>query len=487
MATQTQVSKLQVRAQNDFKGLSETNNIAKAFLKAPEKVGAIMAYAFGYKSDNVINLLTGGLKNTEYINGSEYEWDLHSQTDKAIEISLATSGTQIGLGGVPFQLSFGVKWFDVTDVLVGDDGQTYVRIMSEPIQRGSSYVYTAQLVTANKEESIDPELLQVGARWSKEWSSVEENSVKGGAHGFTTPYKLRNVLTTLRKTVKVSREAAKTIMVIEMYSPEDPSKKTKLWAKLEEWTAMAKWYRELDASYLYSTMTKGDDNTISLTGENGRAVIQGAGMREQIAPANKRHYTKLTYEILDELLLDLSYAANKWGGEYNFLGLTGMMGMSEFDSAIKAYAKGNNITVTQNGTFINGSGSELEFTGYFKKVTFMNNISLTMKRFPPYDDVERNRQLHPISQKPIESYRITILNFGQKDGEANICKMALKDSEMSMWTVAGSTDSAGGVASSLSVNRASGVDGYEMHFLSQSGIRIKNPLSCGELIYKVVA
>ena len=31
--------------------------------------------------------------------------------------------------------------------------------MSEPIQKGSSYVYTAQLVTANKEESVDPELI----------------------------------------------------------------------------------------------------------------------------------------------------------------------------------------------------------------------------------------------------------------------------------------------------------------------------------------
>jgi len=249
---------------------------------------------------------------------------------------------------------------------------------------------------------------------------------------------------------------------------------------------MAKWYRELDASYLYSTMTKGDNNAISLQGENGRAVVQGAGIREQIAPANKRFYTKLTYEILDELLLDLSYAANKWGGDYKFLALTGMMGMREFDSAIKDYARGNNITVTDSGTFIKGDGSELEFTGYFRTVTFMNGISLTVKQFPPYDDITRNRQLHPISQKPIESYRFTIMNFGQKDGEANICKMALKDSEMAMWTVAGSTDSTGGVANGLSVTRASGVDGYEMHFLSQSGVRIKNPLSCGELIYKVV-
>ena len=487
MATKTNVSQLQVTQQRDFKGLSETNNIAKAFLKAPEKVGSIMAYAFGRKHDNVINLLTGGLKNTEYINSSEYEWNLHHQSDKAIEVSLATTGSEIGAGGAPFEITFATKWFDVTDMLVADDGETYIRIMQEPYQAGSSFTYTAQLVSANREESIDPDLVSVGARWSKEWSAVEENSDRGGSHGFSTPYKLRNTLTTLRKSVKVSREAAKTIMVIEMFDPEDPSKKTKLWTKLEEWTAMAHWYRELDASYLYATSTKGQDNTVSLQGSNGRAIVQGAGIRQQIAPANKRFYTSLTYEILDELLLDLSFAAKKGGGDHNFLGLTGMMGMREFNKAMKNYARGNNITVTDNGTFITGSGADLSIDGYFSKVKFMNGISLTMKEFPPYDDVSRNRQVHPISQKPIESYRITIINFGTDgEGGTNICKMALKDSEMSMWTVAGSTDSTGGVANSLGTMRASGVDGYEMHFLSQSGIRIKNPLSCGELILRLV-
>ena len=107
-------------------------------------------------------------------------------------------------------------------------------------------------------------------------------------------------------------------------------------------------------------------------------------MREQISPANKRYYTKLTYEILDEMLLDLSYCAKKWGGDHKFVALTGKMGMREFDRAMKEYNKGNNITITDHGTFITGKGDSLQIDGYFRTVKFMNNIELTVKEFEPY-------------------------------------------------------------------------------------------------------
>ena len=76
--------------------------------------------------------------------------------------------------------------------------------------------------------------------------------------------------------------------------------------------------------------------------------------------------------------------------------------MREFDRAIKDHARGNNITVTTAGTFITGKGDELGFTGYFKTVTFLSGIELTVKEFAPYDDIIRNRKLHPLTQKPVE-------------------------------------------------------------------------------------
>lgn len=488
MLSKTSVSPLQIYEQKDFAGLQETNHFVNAYLTEPEKIGSILAYAFGYQENNVLQLLTGGIGNTLTVANREYEWDLHAQSDKAVEvIEDTTAGTNMpGQYGNLVTIALADKFFETTDVLLADDNFTQVRVESEPVPFGAGWLYTARLVNPDQNAFVSPEFLRPGARWSKEFSAVEEFSAKGGGHVFSTPFKLRNHLTTLRKSYTVTRNAAKTVMVIELFDPNDSSKSTKLWTKLSEWTAMANWYRELDKSYVYAQYNKNANGEVTLLGENKRPVFIGAGMRQQISPANIRYYTKLTYAILDEFLLDLSYAANKWGGDVKFVALTGKMGLREFDNAIKEHARGNNITVTTAGTFISGKGAELDFTGYFSSVKFLNGIELMVKEFSPYDDITRNRLLHPITQKPIESYRFTILNFGRKDGVANIRKVALQDSEMAYWHVAGSTDPMGGVSKSIGTGRSTGLDGYEVHFLSECGIMISDPTSCGELIMKLV-
>jgi hypothetical protein len=488
MVNSMQKLPLQVYSSRDFSGLHETNHLSTAYLTEPEKIGSVLAFAFGIQENNVLSLLTGGIGNTLYITNREYEWSLHSQTDKAIDVLEDTAGanTTPGYGGAIFQLKLTEKWFDVTDDLVADDGITQVHIVSDGYQDGDGYIYNVQMNGGDLTAFCDPTFLRPGAKWSKMFSSVEEYSSKGGGNGYMTPIKLRNQLTTLRKTYKVSREATKEVMIIELFDPADPTKSTKLWTKLAEWNHMAHWYREIDRSMIYSKYNKNVQGIAPLQGENKRPIYHGAGFREQIAPANKRPYTKLTYELLNEFLLDLSFSASKWGGDYKFVALTGKMGMQEFDRAITAYAKGNNITVTNSGTFITGSGSNLTLDGHFSTVKFVNGIELTVKEFEPYNDITQNRALHPITKKPLESYRFTILNFGRKDGKSNIRKVALKDSEMAMWHVAGSTDPFGLVANSISTMRASGVDGYDVHFLAQCGIMVEDPTSCGELYMRVV-
>lgn len=485
MALKQTISPLQVLQTRDFKGLTEANHLSNAYLTEPDKVGSILAYAFGRQENNVLTLLTGGIGNTLTVNNREYEWDLHSENDRSILVTTTSpdGGSTPGYQRTSFRIFLEEKWFDATDILVSDDG-TQVLISGEPYQDGASWVYTAFVSNPNV-AFIAPSQIAAGARFSKDYSVVPEYSVKGGGHGFQTPIKLRNQLTTLRKSYKVTRNAAKAVMVIELPNPENPNEKTRLWTKHEEWTAMSKWYRELDRSYIYSTYSKNALGEETLQGENRRPIYQGAGLRQQIAASNRRYYTRLSFEILDEFLLDLSYSNNQWGGDTHFVALTGKMGMREFDRAIKEYAKGNNITVTTSGTFISGSGDELDFDGYFKTVHFMNGISLSVKEFAPYDDIVRNRTVHPKTLKPLESYRFTIMNIGKdKNGNANLRKTALTDSEMMMWHVAGSTDPFGGVAKSVSTMRASGIDGYDVHFASECGIMLGDPTSAGELIMR---
>jgi hypothetical protein len=114
-----------------------------------------------------------------------------------------------------------------------------------------------------------------------------------------------------------------------------------------------------------------------------------------------------------------------------------------------------------------------------------NGIELTLVHQPLYDNVVDNRKLHPVSGKPISSYRMTFLDTSSHDGEPNIVKVVRKDREMVMWYTGGSVSPSEGHAKSRGTLRSNAKDGYSVHFLSEVGIMLKNPTSCGELILEL--
>ena len=482
MNASTKISPLQLyRYRTLPTGMAESSHLSQAYLTEPERLESALAFAFGDKdSASVLQMMTGGLGNTRFVNNREYTWELTGQNERAIAVSRdSDSGASAGYGGMPFKIYFSERLFEVTDVLVSDDG-TPVRIQEEPFPDGSDYAYTV-VINDPAISFISASQISNGARFSKEWSSVEEYSIKGGGTNFEASTRLVNQLTTLRKHYRVTRSAATDVLVMEVAGPD--GKKTSYWTKLLEWTAMRQWYQEIERNLVYSVYSKNSVREEVIQGQNKRPIFSGAGMRQQISPANIRYYTKLTYDILQSFLLDLSYASTRYGGNTKFVALTGKMGMVEFDRAMKDYARGNNLTVTNSGTFITGSGQTLTLQGQYTTVKFLNGVELTVREFPPYDNLTRNRTLHPISQKPIESYRFTFLNFGTTaDSKANIRKVAKAKSENSMWYVAGSTDPMGNVAGSMNVMRSTGLDGYEVHFLAEIGLQVQDPTSCGELI-----
>jgi hypothetical protein len=463
-------------------GMTEADHLSQAYLTEPERMDSVLAYAFGTQNETVLSMLTGGIGNTRFITNREYTWDLHGQTERAIVITGAVNpGSNPGLNGAPFRFKMEEGIFQVSDNLVSDDG-TMLRV-SNRVSNGIDYIYTAVLTDPDPKKFINVDQISSTARMSKDFSTVEEFSDKGGGTDFVAPMTLKNQLTTLRKHYAVSRSAATDVMVIELFAEDGQS--TKLWTKLAEWTALAQWYKEIDRSFIYTIYNKDPQGIVRLQGKNQRPVYHGAGVRQQISPANRLYYSKLTYDVIDEFLLDLSYNASRWGGDYNFVALTGKMGIREFNRAIIDRQKELGITVTNSGTFITGTGDSLTLTGHFKKVEFLNGVSLTVKEFSPYDDKVRNRELHPISKKPIESYRFTILNFGIVKGKANVRKVSKKNSENAMWYVAGSTTPFGDVATSMSVMRSNGLDGYEVHMLAECGIQLQDPTSCGEMIMRL--
>lgn len=480
------ISPLVVQQARTFAGLSDTNYLYNNFLAEPEKLASVFTYQFGLSQNNIVNLLTGGLGNVMEVNSNEYWWDLFSRNDKCLTVikTLGDGGGNPGIQGSTFRLVMSGDWWEVTDILISDLG-TLVQVKDKESD-GDGYRYTLKLVNPDPVKFLDVSEVSVGALYSKMWSAVEEFSEKGGGIITSTGFKLHNRTNILRKDYAISRSAANTVLTVDMFDPNDPKKKTRMWTTLLEWTAMAEFQVEIEKSLMYSIYNKNAQGYDTNPGRNARPIQMGAGLREQISPSNVRYYSQLTYDILDQFCLDLSYSSTMWGGNYKFVALTGKMGMREFDRAISERVKTNGFLVQDKGTFISGNGTELEFTGHFKTVVFNNGLELTVAEFPLYDDREMFRQLHPKTKYPLESYRFTILNVGQdKSGKNNIRKVVRKGADMIMWHTGGSIGADGKVKTNLTTMGSSARDGAEGHMISECGLVITDPTSCGELIMKI--
>jgi len=475
-----------------FSDLVDENMLTNALVTQPHRVSPVISYIFGYfNQGNVIDYITNGMGNTVTTEHRQYEWSVMVEHDKPITIldakwqgaaiDTSTSSTDVpGLAQSTVQLWLPEKWFGVGAILTFDDKEFQARVISAPYEDGGAFVYTLVVADGKAESYIDPTLLAAGKQVSRLASAYEEYSEEADIFNYQTPFKLRNHLTTIRASYDITGDAYSSVMVVALRDPVT-KKQTMYWADYQEWTAMRQWFERIDKMCVYSKFNANQNGTVDLKGTNGRPVYIGAGLLQQIAPSNVRYYTTLTLDLLDTFMSDLSY--NILGmGERKFMALTGEMGMREFDRVLRGKASGYMLIDTK---FVSGSGQNLTLGGQFTTYKGLNGIELTLKHMPLYDNPTDNRTLHPTSGKPLESYRMTFLDVGTRDGQSNVRKVVRKDREMVMWYTGGSVAPGGGHSKSINTLRSNAKDGYSVHFLTEQGIMMADPTTSGELRMEV--
>jgi hypothetical protein len=475
------VNGLQLYQGKKFAGLTDSNQLANAFLTEPEMVNNTLSFVFGWKYKNPLSMFTGGLGRTKILSNRQYQWKLIGDLERPIAIvrTLGDGGSTPGLYGQTFRVVLAEKEFVSGEILIPDNRDYSVSVVGDAQQDGDGFIYTFKLINPDKAAFMPPALLVAGKEFSKDYSAYEEGSSRSGITTYGSPFELRNHLTTQRKSREITGSAQTDVMAVVMKDPES-GKTSYLWTDIQEWTFLGQWYRELDRSLMYSTYNSANDGTTDLKGETGRPVYIGAGLRQQIAPSNKRYYTDLTENAIREFMLDLTYNV-KGDGDAKFVAMAGWGFMDLFDRAMKRSIAGWTLV---DSKFVTGSGQDLTLGGQFKTYKGINGIEMTVVHQPLYDDPTHNRQLHPITGRPVESYRATFIDYGMYNGESNIMKVAKKDRESVMWYTGGSTSPAGHNSSSSRMG-SSTFDGYAVHALSESGIMIQNPMACGEMILSV--
>lgn len=477
-----------------FSDLVDENMISEAALSKPYQVARIISYVFANKDNGYstsLDAITGGLGNVMEIDKQEYEWDVMIDSDRAVTIRSARFGTtditsanadtiMAGVGNQPIMLGLEDKWFGPGALLEFDNKEFQVRVSGEPYQDGNEWVYTCYVADGQSSSYIPGELLLPGRQVSRLASAYEEYSEEADILNYNTYIKMRNYLTTVRIVHDITGHAFAEVLYIALQDPAT-GKKSYLWADYQEWLALREWAKRCERFMVYSKSNRNLDGTFSLKGTNGRPVRIPAGLLQQIAPANRRYYTQLSTELLEDFLFDLSY--NILGtNERKFVALTGEMGMREFDRVLKEKAS---TYLLVDSKFITGSGQNLTLGGQFTTYKMLNGIELTLKHFPLYDNTVYNRELHPVTGKPLESYRMTFLDIAPRDGKANIMKVVRKGRELLIWHTAGSIAPGVGGAKGVGTLRSNAKDGYSVNYLGDMGIVIFDPRACGELIMEV--
>lgn len=471
-----------------FTDLVDENMLTNALVTQPHRVSPVISYIFGYfNQGNVIDYITNGLGNTVTTENRLYEWDVMIEHDKPItilaaqwqgaDVDTSSSSTDVpGLAQSTFTLTLPEKWFGPGAIVIFDDKDFQARVVSDPYQDGTNWIYTFVCADGKAESYIDPTLLAAGKQVSRLASAYEEYSEEADIFNYQTPFKLRNHLTTIRASYDITGDAYSSVMVVSFRDPIT-KKQTNYWADYQEWVAMRQWFERIDMMTMYSRYNADARGVVHLKGSNGRPVYIGAGLLQQIAPANKTPYTTLTLDLLDTFMSDLSFNIRGMG-DRKFLALTGEMGMRELDRVLRAKASSYTLV---DSKFVTGSGQNLTLGGQFTSYKGLNGIELTLKHFPFYDNIVHHRKLHPVSGKPLESYRMTFLDISTRDGQPNIRKVVRKDREMVMWYTGGSVAPGAGHAKSKSTLRSNAKDGYSVHFLTEQGIMVADPTTCGEL------
>lgn len=488
------INNLQFTKQRWHAGLTEQNNLAVALLTQPEIISKTLAYAFGPKK-YALNFFTQGMgrmgKSQKLIGNREFRWPLMGLLTKAIPIlSQTTGGSTPGIAGTTFQVKVSEKHFAIGDILATND-RTLVRVQSDPVQDGTEWTYTLQLVLPDPTLFVDPLQLASGMEFSKEFSAFEEYS-EGGNMVEATPFWFENQLTTMRSEFSMTGGAQTDVMILNVGARDGKGGST-LWMYEKEYQHMLQWQEQCERMLWYSVYNKDTNSLVKLPGANGRPVMTGAGVLEQIAPANKRFYTDLTEDLIRTFLTDLMENARD-ADQTKFVGFCGYWFFDAFDKAMKSSVQ--RYQIVNSDVFISGSGQELTLQGQFIKYKGLNGTELTLMHNPLYDNPVNNRTLHPITKKPTESYRCTILDYGMYGGESNISMVAKGadgiDRSFLSWYTAGSQTPGGAMGADnikgyLTAMRSSGLDGWTCHFLAEKGIKITNPLSCGELIFDLNA
>lgn len=237
---------------------------------------------------------------------------------------------------------------------------------------------------------------------------------------------------------------------------------------------LARWYGVKSAGLGGAVGAPGENTATTLTDADGALVQTGDGLLAQISGSNDGSYSgSLTEEAIVDYMADLS--KNATGAEGNeYVVMTGTEGRKQFHRAMKDLLVGPGSSSNGAGgatVFDVKAGQDVELGVNFTSYNALGN-KITVAHCPVFDDPN----LHSSS---LESGKMVFLDFGAEGDGSNIELIAKGADGYNRNYIRKYIPGMVNPYDYKGMMAANGDDAFECHVMSESGIIVRNPLSCG--------
>lgn len=464
--------------------MTELNHLGAALLTKPTlfegKMNQLFT-AYRYSDNPLSTMLTGKAEKT--ITTTRWEWNMKGATTRPLVITEniePSDNTTPGKYKQPFKIKLDEPWYIHGDIIhPGTSNKKYqLRIQSASgAKQGKGYVYEVRGLWDDPQMFLPVQYLKPGQQWAKLYSQYEEAAEQSGSTQYSAPIAMESKMGRYRKQYRVTGDAAQEVLAVRLQ--DSKGKYHDGWIGYAEVEYWEQWYRELERGNWYSRSTD------TVLGANGRPIYSGPGVQELLEDSHQHSYSFLTAKLVEEFLMDIFYSRVKPGKQRSIKGWSGEYGMIQFHRAIMDWAEKKRGFITVVDQFMidkttSPYNQNALVAGYqFVKYRMANGAELELIHNPLYDDREINFEVDPLTGYPVESQRITFLDFSNQNGaDSNIMLVNKKDS-FKLAYICGLQTPYGPANKG---QQAHSGDYYEMHVQKQQGVHIEDISRCGELI-----
>ena len=416
-----------------------------------------------------LNFMTEGLgkySSEKVIGGSSFEWWIKGRLSRPMEATGSASDSGTGASKAPFTVEFKENFANPNDIIRFKDGQQAI-VMSEPVASSGGFTYTMVLQDNDSSSTLTTANTDAGVKAGIIGNAHPEASEKGYGN-LTFPSKFRNYLSTTRQAGEISGDAATSVTWVEIDGQ-------RVWYFSAEADIREKFMYELELQRWYNKINV-DANGAAQVYQSGKPVITGDGLLSQIDSGNIGSYSStLTEKQITNFLADLRYINGATDASYTVF--TGTAGLREFQQAMKDYYIANGALI-----YDADAGQDVPLGSNFTQYYAMG-IKMTLVHTPMFDDPNIHHNLAP-DGLPKESYKMVFINSSTlPEGVSNMEVIVKGEGSINRGFVHKYIMGMVDPFDPNSVKAATSKDSFKCEYLSQSGIILRNPKSCGILEY----